>query len=549
VLAGLGWHALLARFAFELVAILCADHVALVRQLPDDGFYYLEIANRLARGQGFTFDGVHSTNGFHPLWQLALVPLASVFHGDALIRAELVVGLACSLVAVLLVVRVVRRAFGLGAALLGAIVAVQFGLGSWLNGMESPAVLLASALLLTTLTAGDRAGKDDESRRWRFVGLASALLVLARLDFAVVIAVVPIAGWWRAHSKRLIGAWCAGFATIAVPFGAWWLARWHHVLTTSATVKNATVSQTIGDRFGGYLTAGYARFLADRAGEYLKAVEPWSYIARLPYAHPGAGSALASLAGFTFGALAVVGAFVALHRSQAARAAGRSRLGTAVWAVVVVGALLLFKAVLDLVVAPLWASLWYSAPQTLAAGFGVGALAWVGVEWLRAHARSVVSGAAVFVAVAAIALVAVPVNATAWRHVGTVSRASGSWQDQLDLAAGWIHRHGPPGRYGAMDAGLLGYELDRDRSVVDLDGLVNDYSFAALVTAHASERTLLSVSGVDFLVNRFTPDGLQQLGCATVLWTSPGAVTYGDAFVKLATGHVYVVDVRSCPSE
>jgi hypothetical protein len=100
-----------------------------------------------------------------------------------------------------------------------------------------------------------------------------------------------------------------------------------------------------------------------------------------------------------------------------------------------------------------------------------------------------------------------------------------------------------------MDAGLLGYGLDRDRSVVDLDGLVNDYSFASLVTAHASERTLLSVSGVDYLVNRFTPDGLRQLGCGTVLWTSPGAVAYGDAFVKLATGHVYVVDVRSCPSE
>src|SRR5262245_6448745 len=43
--------------------------------LLDDGYYYLNIARHLAQGDGFTFDGLHPTNGFHPLWQLLLVPL------------------------------------------------------------------------------------------------------------------------------------------------------------------------------------------------------------------------------------------------------------------------------------------------------------------------------------------------------------------------------------------------------------------------------------------------------------------------------------------
>ncbi|MEN8209518.1 MAG: hypothetical protein ABFR50_09740, partial [Candidatus Fermentibacteria bacterium] len=44
-------------------------------QLVDDGYYYLEIARNIAGGSGFTFDGLNPTNGFHPLWQIMLVPI------------------------------------------------------------------------------------------------------------------------------------------------------------------------------------------------------------------------------------------------------------------------------------------------------------------------------------------------------------------------------------------------------------------------------------------------------------------------------------------
>jgi hypothetical protein len=44
-------------------------------QLVDDGYYYLEIARNVSCGNGFTFDGINRTNGFHPLWQVILVPV------------------------------------------------------------------------------------------------------------------------------------------------------------------------------------------------------------------------------------------------------------------------------------------------------------------------------------------------------------------------------------------------------------------------------------------------------------------------------------------
>ena len=104
-----GGLAIAAPFFFEALAVLRSNHVALIRRLPDDAFYYLEIAARLGRGEGFTFDGIHTTNGFHPLWQLLLVPVSWMLGSgnDASIRGVFVIGLLCSLAAVLLFVRLV----------------------------------------------------------------------------------------------------------------------------------------------------------------------------------------------------------------------------------------------------------------------------------------------------------------------------------------------------------------------------------------------------------------------------------------------------------
>jgi hypothetical protein len=43
--------------------------------IADDTFYYFQIARNVAIGAGPTFDGLTPTNGFHPLWLLALVPI------------------------------------------------------------------------------------------------------------------------------------------------------------------------------------------------------------------------------------------------------------------------------------------------------------------------------------------------------------------------------------------------------------------------------------------------------------------------------------------
>jgi hypothetical protein len=341
-----------------------------------------------------------------------------------------------------------------------------------------------------------------------------------------------------------VGAWCAGFAAVTVPFGSWWILHWHHLLTTSATVKNAEVSQTIADRFGGYFTLAYGRYLWKLASNYLTTLEPWSFIDRLPYANRGVGWALASLfLTMTVVSVAVVGGVFSMQRWRRTRATHPAGLSTEAWALGIVGLLLALKALLDLIVAPLWAESWYATPERLAAGFLVGGLAWVGVVSLWQHHPVIAC-----VPVAVLVLALVPVNTTTWQRVNTTPRSPTGWQDQLDLAASWIKRQGPPGRYGATDAGLLGYELDGTRSVVNLDGLVNNYHFAKLVNSHASLRMRLAVSRVDYLANRLTGADLHRLGCGSVLWRSPGLVPYGDDFSAYTEGHIYVLDVRRCPA-
>src|SRR5437763_15268387 len=43
-----------------------------VQVTQEDGYYYFKIAQQLAHGAGSTFDGIHATNGYHPLWLLCL---------------------------------------------------------------------------------------------------------------------------------------------------------------------------------------------------------------------------------------------------------------------------------------------------------------------------------------------------------------------------------------------------------------------------------------------------------------------------------------------
>lgn len=510
----------------DLFAIVRGSHSWLIQRLPDDGFYYLEIAQRLARGSGFTFDGTFETNGIHPLWQLGLVPLARVFgHGDVGIRADLILGLLLFTAALAITIRVIWRAAGPGPALVGGAVAVHgsSAISARVNGMESAAVLVVLALLVVSL---DRFARQPDPRRAAIAGLCCTGVVLARFDFAAVVVVVPVAMYVRTRSVRLVAWWLAGAAAIGVPFAVAWFARFGHFLTTSAEVKNAEVSRLIRNRFGGRLTTGYARFLANHLVSYGRNV-----VASL-VDNPFSGPIRAAGAAF----VAAIGALGAAVAVRVRLRTPRSHLAPGSWALTVSVTVIALKLVLDVVVAPLWAQVWYSSPQRVAAGLILGGLLWSGIVAVSRWQRGVGAVAAVAAVVLMIPL-SIPDALTSADH----STQPASWSGANDLAAAWIRAHGPNARYGARDAGVLGYELDEHRTVVNLDGLVNDYPFAELVKSSTSVWRRARARGVGVFVGRLYDFDRPIPSCARELWRSRPVKTSGNV------SPVYIIDLRACP--
>jgi len=203
---------------------------ALVRYSAPDAFYYHVVARNAAHERGFSYDGTHPTNGFHPLWQVTLAGVAKLGRalglGDtAYLGAVLLIGTALVAAALFLVGWAIARErgsvpvgfvwtpVGLYALLVlpywiwaidlrGRALPSQgpfplFGTSwSYVNGMESGLVLLALAGLAWL---GAAPGDGGARRAFALGGLATAL-AFARLDHALVALPFVLAAARARHS-------------------------------------------------------------------------------------------------------------------------------------------------------------------------------------------------------------------------------------------------------------------------------------------------------------------------------------------------------------
>lgn len=144
----------------------------------DDAYYYLLIArNWLSKGAS-TFDGVHLTNGYHPLWMGILVLQYKLFSQSLLLTRclEYLFGLT-AITAALLVFRlqgmVSNLLFTFGFFVLLTRIA--------LNGMETSVFACCFSLLAYSLTRPS----ERPIRQGALDGILAVLAIAARLDAAV----------------------------------------------------------------------------------------------------------------------------------------------------------------------------------------------------------------------------------------------------------------------------------------------------------------------------------------------------------------------------
>ena len=267
-----------------LVDLLASGRKRVHAYLAADAFYYLQVARNVVSNGRLSFDGNHATNGFHPLWQAVMVAEqagASVLGIDhtPMLYLSVTTGLVFLVGLVLLLAGSLRLAYGrlsplfvllpVGMyALLLAPVWIWVGglseagvnpfegpmplygtLWSYANGMETSLVLLCFALALWTVV---RRRLDTASAGAR-VGAALALMVLARLDTALVAAGVMVmfgaAAWFRRDRGLAIAVRAALLVLGAVMLvylavnrayaGAW--------LPVSGTLKSTFPSASLGN--------------------------------------------------------------------------------------------------------------------------------------------------------------------------------------------------------------------------------------------------------------------------------------------------------------
>ncbi len=248
-----------------------------------DTFYYLRVADVWGGSGELSFDGEYPTNGFHPLWQLLLAGAARVLHrldvpDTALVATAVIGSLVVLAVAVLILGRTLERSYGRVPALfallplglyaltlipmwvrlggqeqdsLPAVTDVPlFGtLWSFANGLETGAVLLAFAVLLFVAVRFGFVGRTAIAGQ----GVAGALLVLARLDTALILAgwlafLLAVAALSRDarlfKSVALVGCCIASVLGVYMLWNHWYANAW---LPVSGTSKSSFPRVDLGN--------------------------------------------------------------------------------------------------------------------------------------------------------------------------------------------------------------------------------------------------------------------------------------------------------------
>lgn len=193
----------LARVAWAGVSLARGSEAWRVQYLPDDGFYYLQLAKSFATTGTWSFDGgVSLTSGFHPLMAYSLAAIYWLGQPSDAAFVSWAIALSCALAlgAGWLLCLVANKLGGPVAALgVGLLLASDNYLLNAAGFMESSWVLVCAALFLLART-GPR--PPLQLLLLGFVGS------LARTDFVLLpacLALVSLLSRWRSPEARRLG--------------------------------------------------------------------------------------------------------------------------------------------------------------------------------------------------------------------------------------------------------------------------------------------------------------------------------------------------------
>jgi len=422
----------------------------------DDAYYYFQVARNLSLGLGSTFDGLNSTNGYHPLWMLAVRPIFAMGLDKPMACLKVVLSLQVILA-------------GITCWLCWLYTSKRYG-----RAAAAAAVIFLCNALYTALL---------------FNGLESGLLVCLLFGLLVMDVQWGVTGPEASLGKRLLAG---------VLWGAVFLTRLDSAFVLVAFAGVRLAARPRGATWGGHLTRTVVR--------HLPMALAFSLLAGLYFAHnlgqfghltPISGALKSTfpapvfhfpLRAAPYTALLVVALFACRGIGGDDGGPGdrsHGQLLVSLW----------LGCLLHLVWSVLFMSWgvfqWHFALYAPVETIGVAAL----FSRCRLRFGRRWRGGA---ALAAVALfTACSLCAYVW--------AKGDHHAQRIAAARWAREHTAPDALFAMhDAGAFAYFSQR--RTINLDGVINSYAFQERIRLGTLERYFDEV-GVDFVADAFVKPG------------------------------------------
>ncbi|PIR45692.1 MAG: hypothetical protein COV09_00040 [Candidatus Vogelbacteria bacterium CG10_big_fil_rev_8_21_14_0_10_50_13] len=167
----------------QLVAAFQPLDFLVANVLPDDAFYYFEIARNIVAGHGSSFDGVNLTNGYHPLWLILNLPAFAWFDGHLLpIQFLLLISIGLNVLTAVFLSKIFSRLIEsklVKNLLLAVYLFNPFVLFETLNGLETA---LSLSLITLFIWWWLKVSDWPTMRNFVLAGLIGGLMMLARLD-------------------------------------------------------------------------------------------------------------------------------------------------------------------------------------------------------------------------------------------------------------------------------------------------------------------------------------------------------------------------------
>jgi 4-amino-4-deoxy-L-arabinose transferase-like glycosyltransferase len=475
VLAGLTLGGLLLRLqrAWEDMPEL------VVKSVPDDSFYYFQIARNIMHGQGATLDGENVTSGFHPLWLFITLPVFAVDDRQLSVHLALTIGALLGAGTIVVIFAIVRALTGNGLASLVAagFLALHPKLAvDAVNGIETSLMMFLLALTCLLFVRAARSEEPLGLRTYGALGASGGLLILSRTDTALVLPAMLAWLVWRERGQMRWRGPALSLATagaLVLPWLIWCFFATGSVMQDSAVAGGVLARERYfaanGDSFGAHVDYGI-----DSTKTVFRHLLPHDFM--VPLFDPTWP--------FWVAVMIVAAAVVVIPASRRGETLRHmALLGMPFGAMLL---MLLYESAVRGFVRS-----WYIAPYAILTAAAMGLVAnWLegaavdGRDWLwrvasKRPGQKSLRPIPAFLVVGAVYVV---VSLILLRQYGPqrddVLVYGYPWQRDVLAATEWIEQNTPPdARIAAYNAGIPAYLSGR--TVVNLDGVVNRDAYEA----------------------------------------------------------------------